>query len=244
MLHNSSTLAHSDAAEEASTPSCKVYYHFLPAKYALYGIEKRQLKVATFDDVNDPFELLGISLGDKEKTRKQNRERRKALGHWRDRMKKKYGMLCFSSGWSNPLLWSHYGDRHRGIGLGFCVEELRKVEYRWERLPDQEWNPVEDVQPILWTKFRHWEYEAEHRRFMLLNECRSETRCGKRYYFWPFGHDLQLQTVVIGANCNVPFNRLSQALGNLTASVKVVRARVAFQSFKVVCRRDMYVGSS
>ena len=165
-------------------PSHKVYYHFLPAKYALSGIEKRRLKVATFDDVNDPFELLGINLGSK-KTRKQNRDIRKRLREWRDRMKAKYGMLCFSSGWNNPLLWSHYADKHRGIGLGFCVDELREVTYRQERLPRQEWNPAKDVQPVLWTKFQHWEYEAEHRRFMLLGECHSETEGGTRYYFGP-----------------------------------------------------------
>lgn len=220
-------------------PSQKVYYHFLPAKYALCGIEKRRLKVATFDDVNDPFELLGINLGDR-KTRKQNRELRKKLRHWRDRMKRKYGMLCFSSGWSNPLLWSHYGDRHRGIGLGFCVDQLREVTYQQERLPGQAWNPTEDIQPILWTKFRHWKYEAEHRRFVLLSECRSETKCGKKLHFWPFGSGLQLRRVVIGANCDVRFSRLSQALDSLTTGIDIVKARVAFQSFKVVCRRDMY----
>ena len=71
-------------------PSKKVHYHFLSAKYALGGIEKRRLKVATFDDVNDPFELRGINLGD-QKNKKQNREFRRKLHHWRDRMKKKYG---------------------------------------------------------------------------------------------------------------------------------------------------------
>ena len=223
--------------------SDKVYYHLLPAKYALSGIEKRRLKVATFDDVNDPFELLGINVGDKE-TRKHNREIRKQLRQWRDRMTEKYGMLCFSSGWSNPLLWSHYGDRHKGIALGFRVDQLRKVRYQPKRLRSEEWNPAEDIQPILWTKFQHWEYEAEHRRFTLLSECRSETRRGKRYYFWPFGGDLQLRSVVIGANCSVRFERISQALGDLTDPVEMVKARVAFQSFEVVCRQDMHAGGS
>ena len=224
-------------------PPKKVHYHFLPVKYALDDIEKRRLKVATFDDVNDPFELRGINLGG-QKTKKENREFRKKLRHWRDRMKEKYGMLCFSSGWNNPLLWSHYGDRHGGIGLGFCVDQLVAVTYRQERLPRQAWNPADDIQPILWTKGRHWEYEAEYRRFVLLGECRSETKCGKRIYFWPFGSDLQLRRVVIGANCDVSFGRLRQALGNLTTGIDMVKARVAFQSFEVVCRRDMYGGDS
>ena len=35
--------------------SRRVYYHFLPAEFALCAIEKRRLKVATFDDMNDPL---------------------------------------------------------------------------------------------------------------------------------------------------------------------------------------------
>ena len=218
-------------SERMTQLSKKIYYHFSPARYALCDIKKRQLKVTTFDDVNDPFELLGINLG--------NREARKELRHWRDRMKEKYGMLCFSDGWRNPLLWSHYGDKHHGIGLGFCVDQLREVIYCQERLAWANWNPAKDLQPILWTKFQHWKYEAEHRRLVLLSECRPETKGGKRYYFWPFDSDLQLRKVVVGANCTTDFGRLRQVLGELRDSVEMIKARVAFQSFDVVHRKDL-----
>jgi Protein of unknown function (DUF2971) len=29
------------------------------------------------------------------------------------------GVCCFSSTYSNPLLWSHYGDQHRGLCIGY-----------------------------------------------------------------------------------------------------------------------------
>ena len=30
-------------------------------------------------------------------------------------------ILCFSRNWDNLLLWSHYGDRHMGVCLGFDI---------------------------------------------------------------------------------------------------------------------------
>ena len=32
-------------------------------------------------------------------------------------------ILCFSRNWDNLLLWSHYGDSHTGVCLGFDIAE-------------------------------------------------------------------------------------------------------------------------
>ena len=37
-------------------------YKFLHAKWALDDLDKRRLKIATFDDLNDPFELWPVDL--------------------------------------------------------------------------------------------------------------------------------------------------------------------------------------
>ena len=39
-------------------------YHFLSAKYALDDISKKRIKIAQFQDLNDPFEILGPNLSD------------------------------------------------------------------------------------------------------------------------------------------------------------------------------------
>jgi hypothetical protein len=46
-------------------------------------------------------------------------------------MVEKYGVLCFSRSCSDILMSSHYGDKHRGICLGFDVHDAtcRVVEY-------------------------------------------------------------------------------------------------------------------
>lgn len=39
-------------------------YHFVNAEFGLDDIRRRRLKIATLNDLNDPFELFGVHLGD------------------------------------------------------------------------------------------------------------------------------------------------------------------------------------
>jgi hypothetical protein len=99
-------------------------YQLGSANYALQNIERQRLKVSRIDNLNDPFELLGAMQRDK---------------HWRrifrqakTRIHNQDGVLCFSRSWRNPVLWSHYGDKHRGICLGFpldrpCSDHARRT---------------------------------------------------------------------------------------------------------------------
>jgi hypothetical protein len=48
------------------------------------------------------------------------------------------GLCCFSEEFDNPLLWSHYGDQHHGICIGYALDrdpkpELKQVRYGGER---------------------------------------------------------------------------------------------------------------
>lgn len=46
------------------------------------------------------------------------------------------GLLCFSTNWTNPLLWSHYGEKHTGVCLGFNLKKgiAHPVRYEENRL--------------------------------------------------------------------------------------------------------------
>jgi hypothetical protein len=47
---------------KAETKRSKIrVYHFVGAEYGLDDIRRRRLKIATIDDLNDPFELLPSS---------------------------------------------------------------------------------------------------------------------------------------------------------------------------------------
>lgn len=103
-------------------------FHLLSKQHALQALQNQRLKVAIFDDLNDPFELLAADLSD--------RRVRRRFVKWKTRTSKKIGLLCFSMTWRNPLLWSHYADRHRGVALEFEIEDdfVVPVQYSLSRM--------------------------------------------------------------------------------------------------------------
>ena len=58
----------------------------------------------------------------------------------------------------NPLLWSHYADKHRGICLGFDMDDriLWQVKYVKERSPLKLPLSKETADQLLWTKYWDW----------------------------------------------------------------------------------------
>lgn len=104
-------------------------YHFLDSHYGLENIGNRHLKISRIMELNDPFEFLSVDLTD--------RECRRALKKTKKELSKTKGILCFSKTWKNPVLWGHYADKHKGICLGFEVDNsiLGKVNYVDSRPP-------------------------------------------------------------------------------------------------------------
>ena len=98
-------------------------YHFLPANFALDDIEKHRIKISEIDQLNDPFELWCVSQKDK--------RLRIGLQRYKEEMSKRYGMLCFSRHWHNPVLWSHYADKHalwHSYRICPCASALHAVD--------------------------------------------------------------------------------------------------------------------
>ncbi|MCL2790341.1 MAG: DUF2971 domain-containing protein [Desulfobulbus sp.] len=89
------------------------------------------------------------------------------------------GICCFSTSYSNPVLWSHYADQHQGICIGYStdrklVPQLQEVVYEGRRaiktsaLIDAFLNKDEQAvaaldRDILFRKAPDWEYEREWR---------------------------------------------------------------------------------
>ncbi len=206
-------------------------YYYVSKKWALENICKRRLKLSRINDLNDPFELLGMNLGDA--------KARFAFQAVKDDLAKKKGILCFSSDWSNPVMWSHYADRHKGICLGFEVprEYWHEVKYAAERLlinvNDLDAKGKKDpslIMPLLSTKFEHWKYENEFRAYLDL----QDEPDSKGFYYAEFSNDLKLAQVIAGACSDVSRAELARALGALSQKVEVFNARPAFKTFKVV----------
>ena len=207
-------------------------YHLLAARWAIDDLERRRLKVARFADLNDPFELLALELSDPDD--------RHAYNCWRDRAAEAFGLLCFSRTWRSPVLWSHYGDSHRGLCLGFDVPDasVRRVEYLKKRVPFRSLVPtsldaIQTPGPLFHMKFEDWSYEREWRRIVSLSDAQPDN--GHR--FWSFGVDLALREVIVGARSDVSGERLRQAIGGASDSVPIIQARPAFRSFGVVVQQ-------
>ncbi|WP_379953215.1 DUF2971 domain-containing protein [Dokdonia sp. R78006] len=86
-----------------------------------------------------------------------------------------YGIFSLSKKWNSLLMWSHYGNNHKGFCIGFREDLMRKsslfgagfeVNYT-TKFPER--NPLKRIEPIqdsflqLGHKASEWKYEEEFR---------------------------------------------------------------------------------
>jgi hypothetical protein len=210
-------------------------FHFVNAEFGLEDLRRRRLKVATLNELNDPFELFGVSLADE--------SLRRAFAAMKDQLASNRGLLCFSRDWHNPVQWSHYAGKHTGMCLGFDIpdEHLGAITYSRKRLVVETENfrnprqlDAETVTRFLFTKYSHWRYENEVRSFVTLEEKDPE----KNLYFASFSDQLSLTTVILGAQSSISRAELREALGEFSGKVEAFKARLAFKTFRVVRQRN------
>jgi hypothetical protein len=191
----------------------------------LDDLRHRRLKIARLDDLNEPFDLWAIAQPD--------RRLRKALRDTKEQMASRFGMLCFSLTWQNPLLWSHYADRHRGLALGFDIDsaQMKEINYVEERPTISPVIGVATVYDLLYTKYVDWKYEKEARVFTSLEEIDRTSGL----YFANFGTQCVLKEVIVGALSEVTGTELRQVIGTTDADqVALTKGRLAFNSFRIV----------
>ncbi|MFH1523395.1 MAG: DUF2971 domain-containing protein [Chloroflexota bacterium] len=214
-------------------------YHFINKEYGIEDLRRRRLKIATLNELNDSFEFYGVGLSDE--------NIRRGFKKMKDEISLTHGLLCFSKDWHNPVQWSHYADKHRGLCLGLEIpfevftESFGSVYYSRKRFkvnPEQLINhrqlDHETLMKLLFTKYVHWKYENEVRSFVTLDEKDTE----KNMYFVEFSDKLKLVQVVVGAEASATREDISTALGDLNPIVEVFKARLAFKTFRVVRQRN------
>jgi hypothetical protein len=100
-----------------------------------------------------------------------------------------FGIYCLSENCTNPLMWSHYADSHKGLVLGIDTDllcdsrrEPMKVKYSSDRAPlNHRFNRDPDrykelLIALITTKSLHWSYEQEYRILFRLEECSQGQR--------------------------------------------------------------------
>jgi hypothetical protein len=184
---------------KGNSPMSKRVHKFTSAKYGISNLQNKRLKLSTINDLNDPFDLIPLDTTDPAISNAAEA----VIEHFRKTM----AILCFSRNWDNLLLWSHYGDSHTGICLGFDIPEGDSAA---DIDTDVIYQPnvlqircLEDVNfdlanRLLRTKHESWSYEQEVRMFVRLNDPPD----AKGLNWIEFGPQLVLKEVIIGAQCS------------------------------------------
>jgi hypothetical protein len=150
-------------------------------------------------------------------------------------------LLCFSRTWSNPLMWAHYADQHRGLCLGFEILDDKfpqEIVYTKSREPfpadlvsRDESEILKAMKHLLFTKFEDWRHEDEVRLSINLDKDR-ETAEG--LYFMDWGDQLKLVEIVVGLRSPTCRRELESALIGYPEPVTFIRARASWDAFAVV----------
>lgn len=206
-------------------------YYFNSQQYALESIRDERIKVARFTELNDPFDFLGIAV-DLPSQRYSLKEARKEAD-------KANGIICMSTTWQEPLLWGHYADKHKGICLGFDVEDedWQKVKYRKERpsLARYGAKSLDDITEKQWeeislTKFKAWEYEKEYRCLVELTEPDLVTGL----YFKRFSPRMALRQVIVGHRSTATREMVQRLCERVGGGVEAFKARPAYRDFRII----------
>lgn len=211
-------------------------YYYTAHEYALSNIINERIKISLLDELNDPFELLGIDLSDE--------KFRNAFVAGRDAIAKTYGIVSFSTGWNNPLLWAHYGDKHKGICLGFDVDDshIKEVSYFSDKLivavdmGNQYGGLTENtIEKLMCRKYIKWDYENEVRIIVPL-----KIKENSGFYFIDFNGNLQLKEVILGPRSHLEIKNVAKYLCSYRSEVKILHSRIAFtDKYEVVQNEDI-----
>jgi hypothetical protein len=197
-------------------------YHFLNEEYGLKVLREKRLKISRIMQLNDPFEFLSVALSDKDFRERLNSSKKK--------LDKLLGLICFSKSWKSPVQWAHYADRHRGICLGFEIQEhnLHEVRYLDERIVHNGKSGELIVKDLLTCKYSHWSYEQEVRTFEHLEKIDGDI------YYKDFSEQVALKEIIVGANSKVSKTAICDILSNYKDEVAYFKARPAFKTFEIV----------
>lgn len=209
-------------------------YHLLSSEHGLSNIALQRLKVCRFDDVNDPFELISIKF-------KRDKEARRIVTAVRDQICNRTAVICFSRDWKNPLIWSHYADRHRGICIGLDVkeDEVYEIIYLNDKINLFEVDRSALNYFLMTRKFSDWKYEEEFRVFLDMQKDRRLKR-QNHLLFCMMDSTLALREVILGLDNPLPVDDVRRLVDRLydTTEIFTYKARRADGGYAIVPSED------
>jgi Protein of unknown function (DUF2971) len=191
-------------------------YRYLNEQYGLEALQEREIKVGRLLELNDPADCRPVLVGaPKQKSEKEDEA---FAADYLAGLYQDIGVVCYSAVISDPVIWSHYADSHRGIALGFDFDPvsgspLYKVAYQDDR-PQIDYQIAQDLRPGgqmtpdfiqkviingFTCKASSWCYEKEYRRFVSLGSHPIRMK-GANYFEKDFSC---ADEVVLGLRCRL-----------------------------------------
>lgn len=208
-----------------------IYYHFFSYNEKIINaLECGRIKVARFNELNDPFEMRPY--------RRFNIEERRPYDKIFQMVNDRWGLLCFSPNYIDQLLWAHYADDHKGIALGFKIKskDLFDVKYtpneirtRIQLSKDYLENEKQYLE-LAKVKYKEWIYEKEHRILVNLKEdCIPDGNL----FFVRFGKLLELKQLVLGSRFHHKSNSNKILDLKKKLNFKVIATRAGWEDYKI-----------
>ena len=171
-------------------------YKFLDETFGLKTLTEKRLKISTLEDLNDPFELIPFDL--------RNREVRVAVKNTREQLARTRGMLCFSATWSDPVLWAHYANKHKGICIGFEIPdddtELPNASDTY--LIDCRLRGGLSSTMLMHCFLQNIAIGSTSKKYESISRLENNQENGKKY-FRPFDETLRPVVIIAGARCKL-----------------------------------------
>ena len=206
-------------------------FNLTTSQFALSNIALRRLKVARFNDLNDPFELLAVDVA--------ARDLRAGMRAKRSRSTRQRGSCALQG----------TGAAHScGVTTQTSTEAWRSVL----KCPTNSWRPCStspECTRSTWLQSRPnrrrsttystafgtrsltvGTYEGEVRQFFRLKSSRGPVEpllCAVL-------SELLLREVILGPRCDVPIEAVRDLVQHFPVKVHVTQARIAFTKFGVV----------
>lgn len=206
-------------------------YYLTDAETAATILKERRLRMSQFSMANDPFELWRID------TRIRDTHEYAQLIY--DHFDNNIGFICFGAAWKSPVMWAHYANRHKGVGLGFDVMDklVSKIDYT-DRMLEPTFGAhlprhgltIELLNEVRLTKAMEWAYENEYR----VEGERKIKDPANGFYYTDFGPQLQLREVILGLRCTWTEADVRGHVGEVNQTVRICKAGPAFGRFEMV----------
>lgn len=169
-------------------------YHFMTKEHAISCIEESRLKVATLENMNDPYEFHVLI---------DEYTSQEADKYFKHHFNDKLGFWCFSKNLENPVQWAHYADNHRGVCLKFEIKDnlLQEITYLDEpkKISSKNENWKTEIGSMTLYKYKGWAYEEELRIPIDLKKTAKEGRL----YFASMIGALKPTAVFTGLRCEL-----------------------------------------